>query len=604
MPTSDASHRRKKSPNCRNRIPFVVSALLVGIVICAAGAAAADHLRGRTPIGDSTSDDLLFGVARTAHLTDASAPSRPKQVVLTSATQTSATISWRRSYDNVGVAGYEVYLFGRPTMRASEPTYAIASLACGTTYRVGVAAYDAASNTSRATWVSVSTGGCGAPPLTAAPPPAPPASDTEPPSAPSNLHVTSSTTTSLGLSWTASTDNVRVTGYDLYLTGVKVWTTAQTSFTHLGLSCGKTYIVAVQAFDDAGNRSPQAQLTSATAPCSPPPPPPADTQPPAKPILSLGPATQTTLELRWQAGVDNIGVHHYNVFRGNSAAAGAQVKITETTALSYVYTQLACGTSYSLALQAQDAAGNKSNLSEAIWYPVTTLACGLSSSPPPPPPPPPPSPLQKIFDQKSDFVPGVFNASGMTEIATPYGPGLRVVAQAGVHVAPWDSGSKAVLGKWFYPSDFLGKTYDWQFHYMFPASGNPQGFPQTWAAGANFEVGHTGQSGHLISVNTSQNPAGQIAIGIHLPPFGNNYAFTWLPSAIELDHWYKVRFQIKWSTGSDGFVNIWIDDVQRVNRAGPTVIAGVIPAMQVGYYSANVLTNEVRFGGLGFNRSG
>ncbi len=91
-------------------------------------------------------------------------------------------------------------------------------------------------------------------------------------------------------------------GYDLYLTGLKVWTTAGTSFTYLGLSCGETYTVAVQAYDAAGNRSAQTQVTTATAVCPP------DTEPPAKPILSLGPATQATLELRWQPGVDNVEV--------------------------------------------------------------------------------------------------------------------------------------------------------------------------------------------------------------------------------------------------------------------------------------------------------
>ena len=86
-------------------------------------------------------------------------------------------------------------------------------------------------------------------------------------------------------------------------------------------------------------------------------------------------------------------MHHYNVFRGTSASAGAQVKIAETTSLSYVYTGLTCGTGYSLALQAQDAAGNKSNLGEAIWYPATTLACDQTPPPPPGDTQPPSTPL-------------------------------------------------------------------------------------------------------------------------------------------------------------------------------------------------------------------
>ena len=219
----------------------------------------------------------------------------PRRLRLVGATSTTLMLSWSPSRDNVGVKGYDVYVAGRQTLQTTQTTYRITSLACRTTYRVEVAAYDAAGNRSGRARVSVSTGACTPPP-----PPQPPSPPPAPPPAP------------------------------------------------------------------------------------PPPPPSADTQPPAKPILSLGPAAQTALELRWQPSTDNVGVHHYNVFRGSSTAGGSQVKIAETTAQNYVYTQLACGTSYSLALQAQDAAGNKSNLSEAIWYPVTTLPC--SGSPPPPPP--------------------------------------------------------------------------------------------------------------------------------------------------------------------------------------------------------------------------
>ena len=106
-----------------------------------------------------------------------------------------------------------------------------------------------------------------------------------------------------------------------------------------------------------------------------------DTQPPEKPILSLGPATQTSLVLNWQAGSDNVGIDHYNVYRGTSDRPSGQVKVAETNELSYTYTGLTCGTDYSLALVAEDAAGNTSNLAEAIWYPVRTLACSPTTPP-------------------------------------------------------------------------------------------------------------------------------------------------------------------------------------------------------------------------------
>ena len=404
MPPPNAPQRRNKSKHRRRTILIVLPTLIVGVVTCGAGATGNAQF-GTAPMRDRASQAVLEAVKTTQvrvsrvqrTLADESAPSSPRRFALTKATQTSVTLSWRRSDDNAGVAGYEIYLGGRPATQTKETTHTIESLACGTTYRVGVAAYDATGNRSRVAWISVSTSACAPPPPS---PPPPPPADTQPPAKPI-LSLGPATQTTLELRWQAGRDNVGVHHYNVFRGSsaavggqAKIAETTALSYAYTQLACGTSYSLALQAEDAAGNKSNLSEaiwypVTTLACGTGTPPPPPADTQPPAKPILSLGPATQTTLELRWQAGRDNVGVHHYNVFRGSSAAVGGQAKIAETTALSYAYTQLACGTSYSLALQAEDAAGNKSNLSEAIWYPVTTFACGT-----PPPPPPPPSDTQ------------------------------------------------------------------------------------------------------------------------------------------------------------------------------------------------------------------
>ena len=60
--------------------------------------------------------------------------------------------------------------------------------------------------------------------------------DTTAPSAPTGLTAGTTTTTSVPLSWTASTDNVAVTGYDVYRGTTLVGTTTSTSYTVTGLS--------------------------------------------------------------------------------------------------------------------------------------------------------------------------------------------------------------------------------------------------------------------------------------------------------------------------------------------------------------------------------
>ena len=120
-------------------------------------------------VGVAQGRDSTLRLARAADADDTSRPTRPTGLRLAGATPTSVTLTWRRSSDNKGVAGYDVYLAGRTTFRTTQTTYTITALACRTTYRVGVAAYDAAGNTSRTAWISVSTAACAPPP-----PPSPP----------------------------------------------------------------------------------------------------------------------------------------------------------------------------------------------------------------------------------------------------------------------------------------------------------------------------------------------------------------------------------------------------------------------------------------------
>ncbi|WP_298518339.1 endonuclease [uncultured Kordia sp.] len=82
--------------------------------------------------------------------------------------------------------------------------------------------------------------------------------DTEDPTVPMNLMVSNETSTSIDVSWTASTDNVGVTGYDVYVDGVFEQTVAGTSATVSGLLASTTYTFTVLAKDAQGNTSAQS----------------------------------------------------------------------------------------------------------------------------------------------------------------------------------------------------------------------------------------------------------------------------------------------------------------------------------------------------------
>lgn len=89
-------------------------------------------------------------------------------------------------------------------------------------------------------------------------------SDTQAPSTPVNVTVTGVTSSSVSLSWTASTDNVGVTGYDVYQGANLALSVTGTSATVSGLSAATAYTFKVAAKDAAGNVSPQSTAVSAT----------------------------------------------------------------------------------------------------------------------------------------------------------------------------------------------------------------------------------------------------------------------------------------------------------------------------------------------------
>ncbi len=89
--------------------------------------------------------------------------------------------------------------------------------------------------------------------------------DSTAPSAPTGL-AGAATATGVTLSWTASTDNVGVTGYDVYRGGALVGSSTQTSYADSGLTAATAYTYTVRAKDAAGNTSAvSAPVTVTTA---------------------------------------------------------------------------------------------------------------------------------------------------------------------------------------------------------------------------------------------------------------------------------------------------------------------------------------------------
>ncbi|WP_024770109.1 M14 family zinc carboxypeptidase [Aquimarina macrocephali] len=90
------------------------------------------------------------------------------------------------------------------------------------------------------------------------------APDTEAPSIPTGLTTSSVTSSTIGLSWNASTDNIGVSGYEIYQGATLVTTATSTSYTVIGLTPNTTYTFSVKAKDAAGNTSSSSNTASGT----------------------------------------------------------------------------------------------------------------------------------------------------------------------------------------------------------------------------------------------------------------------------------------------------------------------------------------------------
>ena len=91
-----------------------------------------------------------------------------------------------------------------------------------------------------------------------------PATDTQAPTTVTGLAVSGTTSSSISLAWNASTDNVAVTSYNVYMNGSLKTTVSSTSATISGLSASTTYSFYIVAKDAAGNSSANSSTVSGT----------------------------------------------------------------------------------------------------------------------------------------------------------------------------------------------------------------------------------------------------------------------------------------------------------------------------------------------------
>lgn len=179
-------------------------------------------------------------------------------------------------------------------------------------------------------------------------------SDTEAPTTPTNVTLSNINLTSIDVSWAASTDNVEVSGYNIYVNNVLTVQTsnANTSATITNLNTNTTYSFTVAARDIINNIStPSVAVNGTTL---------ADTQAPTLPTnIVVNNISDSSFKVNWSAATDNNAVVGYEVYVDGSLNAS-------TTELFYTVTGLNTSTTYSVEVLAKDIDNNKSDKSSAI----------------------------------------------------------------------------------------------------------------------------------------------------------------------------------------------------------------------------------------------
>ncbi len=198
---------------------------------------------------------------------DTQAPTAPGTLTATAQSASQINLNWTAATDNVGVTGHRVERcqgvgcsnFAQIATPAGT-TYTDTQVTANTSYTYRVRAADFSGNLS--SYSNPSTA------ITPAP-------DTQPPTTPSGVTASAINVNQVNLSWSASSDNVAVTGYRVErcqgatcVNFTQLAAPTGTTYSDLTVAAGLTYRYQVRAADAAGNLSGYSTPVSAVTPAS------------------------------------------------------------------------------------------------------------------------------------------------------------------------------------------------------------------------------------------------------------------------------------------------------------------------------------------------
>ena len=198
--------------------------------------------------------------------------------------------------------------------------------------------------------------------------------DTVAPTTPSGLTAEATSPIAVDLRWNHSSDNVRVTGYNVYRNGDLLFTTTSGSTSDPDAAPGTTNCYAVSAFDTSDNESSRSVEACVDTPMDISPP----TTPTNVSAVYDGANGQSTMVVSWNDSTDNGRVAFYRIFRDG-------ILVGDETEPQYTDVALDSNARYCYSVLAIDSVGNASDPSEPAcaregWTALTIISSDVRTT--------------------------------------------------------------------------------------------------------------------------------------------------------------------------------------------------------------------------------
>jgi chitodextrinase len=256
---------------------------------------------------------------------DTIAPNNVTGLATSNVSTNGLTLTWNAS-SSTDTAGYDIYQGSTLLTSVTDTTYNITGLTPSTSYTFTVKAKDGSGNIASGVSVTIST-----------------IADTVAPNNVTNLTTSNVSSTTLTLTWSASS-STDTTGYEVYNDSTLLTTVTGTTYNVSGLTASTNYTFTVKAKDGANNVASGVSVSVTTSAV-------ADTTAPNNVTnLTTSNLSTTSVTLNWTASTstDTVGYDIYN---------GATL-VTSTANTSYTVTSLTEKTQYTFTIKAKDASNN------------------------------------------------------------------------------------------------------------------------------------------------------------------------------------------------------------------------------------------------------